>query len=165
MRQWGAMAFVCTELCIRKGSPDVLRAWAAIDERLEVWNMNALEKQGLGQKKQSLWFPIKRILEKAILVRLNDEFMRSQDKHITKAFLDDQNSVATTERPKPAWEMLDDFQIPERDSESTLFGPFDPSMPSDYWLTQNTSNSTDFSAPMPNPTGQNFNSNYLWPNL
>lgn len=158
------MAFVLAELCVRKGSPEVVRAWAALDERLEIWNMDGLERQGLGQRKHSLWFPIKKILEKASAVRLIDEYMRSQGKHTTKSMLAAENIMPSNDQaaaPAP-WDLMDDFRLSALNPESTLFGPFDPMIMSEDW---NFPPSADY-LPVPDQNDPRlFTSHESWHNL
>ncbi|KKY18029.1 putative c6 transcription factor [Phaeomoniella chlamydospora] len=62
--QWHAVAYLLTELAIRGPSPEVDRAWAAVD----VFN-NTWVQEGSKSKSNIFWRPIKALMARAMAVR------------------------------------------------------------------------------------------------
>lgn len=148
--QWGAMAFVLTELCFRSNSPEVTRAWGIIDRKLEVWNMAALEKQSLGHKKGSVWFSIKKLLVKANNKRMNDETPRAQNMHVTEALQENEMGDSFLDppgQPSMTWDLLDDFQVSMLDIDSTYLNHHNPVTFTNNWPYEADPGGSDFTMP------------------
>ena len=70
--QWHAVAYVLSELCVRKQGPDVEAAWQVIEGAFEEWGgLVASNKKGM------LWKPIRKLMAKARAVRAQELAARS----------------------------------------------------------------------------------------
>ena len=65
--QWGAMAFVLSELCARPHSPECDRAWDSVTTVYDGWRVGSGGQDDEGRL--ALWRPIKRLMAKARYVR------------------------------------------------------------------------------------------------
>ena len=65
--QWGAMAFVLSELCARPHSPECDRAWDSVTTVYDGWRVGRSNQDDEGRL--ALWRPIKRLMAKARYVR------------------------------------------------------------------------------------------------
>ncbi|KAI0417492.1 transcription factor [Xylaria grammica] len=64
--QWGAMAFVLSELCARPHSSECDRAWECVETVYDGWKVGAAHDD---ESRLALWRPIRRLMAKARYVR------------------------------------------------------------------------------------------------
>ncbi|CAG8908389.1 unnamed protein product [Penicillium egyptiacum] len=64
--QWGAMAFVLSELCARSHSPECDRAWNCVTTVYDAWKISGDQED---ESRLALWRPIRRLMAKARYVR------------------------------------------------------------------------------------------------
>ncbi|KAI0427176.1 transcription factor [Xylaria sp. FL1042] len=64
--QWGAMAFVLSELCARPQGAECDRAWECVETVYDSWKVGAA---GNDEGRLALWRPIRRLMAKALYVR------------------------------------------------------------------------------------------------